>query len=189
MMMFRMMMQRSILIQLACLALVGSANAALDAAYEFEGCSDADCGQECSSLYCASKSREACAPPLHRRWVWCSCLYFTMYSLRVYSFWYSNYLRSFPIDAILSVIFVHNSQRNARLKTAAKCAAATTVRVSLEKRLCYPCTGAGFAVAACTLPCTLCPYTWSGIPNTYVLFHLTLFYPSLLCTTRRVLHG
>merc|ERR1719272_1198053 len=49
-MMFRMMMQRSILIQLACLALVGSANA-----YDFEACSKADCGEKCSSLNCAKE--------------------------------------------------------------------------------------------------------------------------------------
>ena len=171
-----MMMQRSILIQLACLALVGSANAE----YEFDACSGDNC---------ASKSREACVLSLHRRWVCCSCLYFTMYSLRVYSVRYSKYLRSFPLDAILSVIIGTNSQSIARLKTAAKNAAAISVRVSLEKRLCYPCTGAGFAVAACTSPCTLCAYTRPGIPNTYVLFHLTLFYPSSLCTTRRRMHG
>ena len=91
MIMFRMMMQRSILIQLACLALVGSANAA----YDFEACSKADCGEKCSSLNCASKSREAFVLSLHRRWVCCSCLYVTMYSLRVYSVRYSKYLRSF----------------------------------------------------------------------------------------------
>ena len=103
MMMFRMMLQRSILIQLACLALVGLANAA----YDFEACSEADCGKMCSNDYCARKSREACAPPLHRRWLCCSCLYVTMYSLCVYSVRYSKYLRSFPLDIILSHIFVH----------------------------------------------------------------------------------
>ena len=41
----------------------------------------------------------------------------------------------------------------ARVKTAAKNAPATNVRVSLEKRLCYHCTGAGFAVAACAHCC------------------------------------
>ena len=189
--MFRMMMQRSILIQLACLALVGLANAAhvQRAHYDFEACSEADCGKMCSGEKCACKSREACAPPLHRRWLCCSCLYVTMYSLCVYSVRYSKYLRSFPLDTFLSLIIVHNSQGNARLKSAAKNALALFVRVSLEKRLCYPCTGAGFAVAACTSPCTLCAYTRSGIPTTYVLFHLTLFYPSSLCTTRRGMHG
>ena len=71
-----------------------------------------------------------------------------MYSLRVYSVRYSKYLRSFPLDIILSVIIGTNSQGFARLKTVAKNAPASNVRVSLEKRLCYPCTGAGFAVAA-----------------------------------------
>ena len=60
------------------------------------------------------------------------------------------------------------------------------MRVSLEKRLCCPCHGVGFAVAACTSPCTPRAYTRSGIPTTYVLFHLTLFYPSYLCTNSQI---
>ena len=76
MMMIKMMMKRSVLIQLACLALVGLVNAA----YDFQACSDADCGQECSGEYCACKSREACVLSLHRRWVCCSCLYLTILS-------------------------------------------------------------------------------------------------------------
>ena len=41
----------------------------------------------------------------------------------------------------------------AQKQTAAKNAPSMTVRVSLEKRLCYPCTSAGFAVAACAHCC------------------------------------
>ena len=67
MMMIRMMMRRSVLIQLACLALVGSANAA----YDFEAC---------SYEKCAGKSHEVCVLSSHRRWVWCSCLCALLYA-------------------------------------------------------------------------------------------------------------
>ena len=81
MMLIKMMMKRSVLIQLACLvtlALVGLANAA----YDFEACSEADCGEECITGQCASKSREAFVLSLHRRWVCCSCMCALLYGKR-----------------------------------------------------------------------------------------------------------
>ena len=67
MLIFRMIVKRSILMQLACLALVGSANAAVctfkgitATCNEFEACSVGNCGEKCGTVNCASTSREAC---------------------------------------------------------------------------------------------------------------------------------
>ena len=72
----------------------------------------------------------------------------TVYSLR-----YSKYLRTSTLNTILTPNALQNVQCRAGVKTAAKNAPAMTVRVSLEKRLCYPCTETGFGVAACAHCC------------------------------------
>ena len=152
-------------------------------------CSSENCGQECSGENCACKSREACAPPLHRRWLCCSCLYVTMYSLCVYSARYSKYLRSFPLDIILSPIFMH--------QLADQCAAENCGQECSGE----DCASKSREAFVLSLPrrwvCCSCLYVtmyslrvYSARYSNYLCsFSLTLFYLSFLCTTRRKMHG